>query len=159
RAFHQELDGHPENVEIREMCDLAIKIGAPVAIDDLSQEQSRDHEEIRHPERLGKGHDSVQPTILSGRLLDAKRGMHHHDENDAESLAVVHPGAAPSTRLARHVHVPLIPMDRAKSIRTRAIIGCRCCAWLYPIKDNAKRGVRGLLTTPSGAQNARPSGS
>ena len=69
RRLHGELDGGPQQVEIGEMHDLAVEIGAPVAVDDLRQEQARDQEEVRHPERLGEGDDGVQPALLAERLL------------------------------------------------------------------------------------------
>ena len=63
RRLERELDRGPQQVEIDEMHDLAVEIGAPVAVDDLRQEQARDQEEVRHPERLGEGDDGVQPAF------------------------------------------------------------------------------------------------
>ncbi len=91
RRLDGELDRGPQHVEIGEMHDLAVEIGAPVAVDDLRQEQARDQEEVRHPERLGEGDDGMHPAFLAERLLDAERRMHHHHEDDAEALGVVDP--------------------------------------------------------------------
>ena len=40
RRLHAELDGGPQQVEVDEMHDLAIEIGAPVALDHARQEQA-----------------------------------------------------------------------------------------------------------------------
>ena len=73
------------------MYDLAVEIGAPIAVDDLRQEQAGDQKEVRHAERPGEGDDGMQPALLAGRLLDAERGMHHHHEDDAKPLRIVDP--------------------------------------------------------------------
>ena len=73
------------------MRDFTVEIGTPVAVDDLRQEQARDHEEVRHPERFGKGDEGMHPALLSERLLDAEGGMHHHHKADAKALGVVDP--------------------------------------------------------------------
>ena len=66
RRLEGELDRGPQQVEIDEMHDLAVEIGAPVAVDHLRQEQARDQEEVRHAERLGEGDHRVQPAFLAG---------------------------------------------------------------------------------------------
>jgi len=53
-ALKPNWNRHPQHVEIGEVHDLAVEIGAPVAVDHDRQEQARDQEEIRHPERLRK---------------------------------------------------------------------------------------------------------
>src|SRR5689334_3245086 len=55
-GLEAELDRHPQHVKIGEVHDLAIKIGAPVTIDDESQKKPGNQEEVRHPEWLGEGH-------------------------------------------------------------------------------------------------------
>ena len=89
--LEHELDGHPQQIEIEEVHDLAVEIGAPVAVDDLRQEQAGDQEEVGHAERPGEFDDRVHPAFAAGGGLDAERRMHHHDEDDAEALGVVDP--------------------------------------------------------------------
>ncbi len=72
RGLEGELDGRPQQVEIDEVHDLAVEIGAPVAVDDLGQEQAGNQKEVRHPERLGEGDDLAQPALLAERVLDAR---------------------------------------------------------------------------------------
>jgi hypothetical protein len=91
RRLHRELDRHPQHVEIGEMHDLAVEIGAPVAVDDAGQEQAGDHKEVRHPERLGERHQRMHEAVAPGHLLDAERGMHHHHHDDAEALGIIRP--------------------------------------------------------------------
>ena len=45
------------------MHDLAVEIGAPVAVDDPRQEQAGDQEEVRHAERLGEGDDAYAASL------------------------------------------------------------------------------------------------
>ena len=49
-----ELDRDPQHVEIGEVHDLAVEIGAPVAVDHAREEQPGDQEEVGHAERLGE---------------------------------------------------------------------------------------------------------
>ncbi|MGX1287500.1 hypothetical protein AB7M50_006625 [Bradyrhizobium elkanii] len=91
RRLEAELDRHPEHVEIGEMHHLAVEIGAPVAIDHDRQEQARDQEEVRHPERLREHHDIMHESGLLGGLLDPQHRMHHHDHDDADALGIVDP--------------------------------------------------------------------
>ena len=86
-----ELDGHPQQVEIGEMHHLAVEIGAPVAVDHDRQEQPRDQEEIRHPERFGEGDQDVHEAGLAGGGFHAQHRMHHHHHDDADALGVVDP--------------------------------------------------------------------
>jgi hypothetical protein len=73
------------------MHDLAVEIGAPVAVDHAGKEQSGDHEEVRHPERLRERHQGMHEAFAPGCLLDAERGMHHHHHDDAEALGIIRP--------------------------------------------------------------------
>ena len=100
RRLEGELQRGPQQIEVDEMHDLAVQIGAPVAVDDQRQEQARDQEEIRHPERPREGHYRVQPAFLPDRLLDPERRMHHHHEDDAEAFGIVHPVDPPGRRIA-----------------------------------------------------------
>src|SRR6202008_3007293 len=68
RRFQRELDGGPQQIEVDEMHDLAVEVGAPVAVDDLRQEQTRDQEEVRHPERLCERDDMMQPAFAARSL-------------------------------------------------------------------------------------------
>ena len=86
-----KLDRHPQHIEIDEMHDLAVEIGAPVALDHACQEQAGDQEEIRHAKGLGEGDDVMHPAFLPERGLDAQRGMHRHHHDDAQALGVVDP--------------------------------------------------------------------
>jgi hypothetical protein len=40
RGLHAELDGGPQQIEVKEMHDLAVEIGAPVTLDHARQEQT-----------------------------------------------------------------------------------------------------------------------
>ena len=86
-----ELDRHPQHVEIDEMHDLAVEIGAPVALDHAGQEQSGDQEEVGHAKGLGEGDDVMHPAFLPERRLDPQGGMHRHHHDDAQALGVVDP--------------------------------------------------------------------
>jgi hypothetical protein len=55
------------------------------------QEQARDQEEIRHPERLCERHQRMHEAGLAGGRLDAQHRMHHHHHDDADALGVVDP--------------------------------------------------------------------
>ena len=74
---------------------LAVEKSAPVAVDHDGQEQARNQEEIRHPERFCEHDDGVHEAALAGRRLHAQDRMHHHDHDDADALGVVHPIHAP----------------------------------------------------------------
>ena len=100
RRLERELDRGPQQIEIDEMHDLAVEIGAPVAVDDLGQEQPGNQKEVRHPERLGEGDHGMQPALLADGVPDAQRRMHHHHEDDAEALGVIDPVDPLSTRCA-----------------------------------------------------------
>ncbi len=101
--LERELQGHPQDVEIGEMHDLAVEISAPVAVDDPSQEQSGNQEEIRHTERLGELHHRSEPALLTHRVLNAKRGMHHHHQDDAKAFGVIDPvDAVPARDIRAH---------------------------------------------------------
>ncbi len=86
-----ELDRHPQHVEVSEMDDLAVQINAPVAGDHNRQEQARDQEEIRHPERLCEGDQNMHEAGLAGGQFDAQHRMHHDDHDDADAFGIVHP--------------------------------------------------------------------
>ena len=73
------------------MNDLAIDIGAPVAIDHAGEKKAGDQEEVRHPERLCELHDRVHEALAAGRGFDAERRMHHHYHDDADALGIVDP--------------------------------------------------------------------
>ena len=98
RRLEGELDGHPQQVEIGEMHHLAVEIGAPVAVDHDGEEQPRNQEEIRHPERLGERHQDMHEAGLAGGGFHAQHRMHHHHHDDADALGVVHPVDAPGRR-------------------------------------------------------------
>ena len=91
RGLETELDRHPQHVEIGEVHDLAVEIGAPVAVDDEGQEKPGNQEEIRHPKRLCEHHHRVHEAGLARRQLHAQHRMHHHDHDDADALGVVDP--------------------------------------------------------------------
>ena len=91
RGLEAELDRHPQHIEIGEVHDLAVEIGAPVAIDHESQEKPGNQEEIGHPERLGEGHEHVHEAGLAGGQFDAEHRMHHHHHDDADALGIVDP--------------------------------------------------------------------
>ncbi len=91
RGLEAELDRHPQHVEIGEMHHLAVEISAPVAVDHDRQEQPRDQEEVRHPERLGERDQEMHETGLAGGQLDAQHRMHHHHHDDADALGVIDP--------------------------------------------------------------------
>ena len=84
-------DRQPEHVEIGEVHDLAVEIGAPVAVDDAEQEEAGEEEEIRHAERPREGDHVMHEALTAGGLTHAERRMHHDDENDADALGVVEP--------------------------------------------------------------------
>jgi hypothetical protein len=73
------------------MYDLAVEIGAPVAIDDERQEQARKQEEVWHPERFCEFDHEVHEAGLSGRGLNAQHRVHHHHHDDADALGIVDP--------------------------------------------------------------------
>jgi hypothetical protein len=70
---------------------LAIEISAPVAVDHERQEQARDQEEIRHPERLGKSDQYMHEAGLADGQFHADHRMHHDHHHDADTFGVVHP--------------------------------------------------------------------
>jgi hypothetical protein len=70
---------------------LAVEIGSPVPIDHQWQEQARNQEEVRHPERLCEGHGDMHETGLAGRDLHPQHRVHHHDHDDADTLGIVDP--------------------------------------------------------------------
>ena len=86
-----ELDRHPQHVEIGEVHDLAVEIGAPVAID----HDGRKRPEIRKKSGIRNGlaniTNDMHETGVAGRLFDAQHRMHHHHHDDADALGVVHP--------------------------------------------------------------------
>ena len=93
------------------MEDAPVRIGAPVAVDDPGQEQPGNHEEVRHPERLREVDRPMHEALLAELGLDAERGVHHHDEHDADALGAVDPvdarrvrRHAPGARHGRRVH-------------------------------------------------------
>lgn len=91
RRLEAELDRHPQHIEIGEVHHLAVEISAPVAVDHHRQEQPRDQEEVRHPERLCEHHDIVHEAGLLGGLLDPQHRVHHHDHDDADALGIIDP--------------------------------------------------------------------
>ena len=91
RRLEAELNRHPQHVEIGEVDHLAVEIGAPVAVDHDREEQARDQEEIRHPERLCEGDQRMHEAVLAGGQFHAQHRMHHHHHDDADALGVVHP--------------------------------------------------------------------
>ena len=76
------------------MHDLAVEVGTPVAVDDAEEEQARQQKEIRHAEGTRESHDLVHEAFPAHGVADAKRGMHHDDERDADALGVVEPNDA-----------------------------------------------------------------
>ena len=76
------------------MHDLAVEVGTPVAVDDAEEEEARQQEEIRHAEGTREGDDLVHEAFPAHGVADAKRGMHHDDERDADALGVVEPNDA-----------------------------------------------------------------
>ena len=141
RRLDRELDRRPQQVEIDEMHDLAVEIGAPVAVDDLCQEQAGDQEEVRHAEGLGEGDDRVQPALAADGVLDAERRMHHHHEDDAEALGVVDPvdprAARRIGRLYRTSHFG----SHLSHIRMNALPSAK------PIQVRCQGRIRPALTT------------
>ena len=80
------------------MHDLAVEISAPVAVDDVGEEQAGDQEEIGHAERQREGDHGVHPAVLAEGGFDAERRMHHHHKDDAEALGVIDPVDPPVVR-------------------------------------------------------------
>ena len=91
RRLEAELDRYPEHIKIGEVHDLAVEISAPVAVDHDGQEQARDQEEIRHPERLGERDQGMHEAGLAGGQFHTQHRMHHHHHDDADALGVVDP--------------------------------------------------------------------
>ena len=91
RRLEGELDRDPQHVEIGEVHDLAVEIGAPVAVDHAREEQAGDQEEVGHAEGLCERDQLAHPACLARGGLDAERRMHHHHHDDAEALGVVDP--------------------------------------------------------------------
>ena len=91
RCLERELDCHPEDIKISEVHDLAVQIGAPVAVDHVGKKQAGDHEEVGHAERLGERDHIVHPAFMTVGEFDAERRVHHHHEDDAEALGIVDP--------------------------------------------------------------------
>ena len=139
RRLDRELDRDPEQIEIDEVHDLAVEIVAPVAVDDLRQEQARDHEEVGHAEGPSELDQRVQPAIMAGERLDAQRRMHHHHHDDAEALGVVDPVDPPGGDGVPHEAV--VAINR-----------------FHPFKRD-HRNCRGTETSPSPTRSAKtPSG-
>ena len=97
-SLEAELDCHPDDIEIGEMHHLAVEIGSPVPADHQWQEQARNQEEIRHPERLCESHQYMHEAGLAGGKLDPQHRMHHHDHDDADALGVIDPIDTRSSR-------------------------------------------------------------
>ena len=136
--LENELDGHPQQVEIEKVHDLAVEISPPVAVDDLRQEQTGDHEEVRHAERPREFDHRVHPAFAAGGGFDAERRMHHHHKDDAKALGVVDP-VDPAVRLAFYGH--------------RSWCGHDICRFHYRLRDRrnhdrfwpARNATEGLL--------------
>ena len=153
RGLEGELDGRPQHIEIDEMHDLAIEIGAPVAVDHLGQEQAGDQEEVRHAERPGKGDHGVQPALLAGGVLDAERRMHHHHDDDAKPLGVIDPVDALTAR-----RDGWLCHSSPFRLPCCAVYGQRDCVCLYPIKDSAKGGRTMPLSMKFGSHSTHRRG-
>jgi hypothetical protein len=104
RKLEQELDRHPQRVEIHEMQDAAVEIAAPVTVDHARHQQARDQEERGDPERLGEVDRFMQPAVATKRCLDPERRMHHHHEDDGQSARIVDPGN-PFVSFGNHGHL------------------------------------------------------
>ena len=100
-GLEAELDRHPQHVEIGEVHHLAVEIGAPVAVDHHRQEQPRDQEEVRHPERFCERDQDMHETGLAGGQFDPQHRMHHHHHDDADALGVIDPVDAAGRRCRR----------------------------------------------------------
>ncbi|MCY1372261.1 hypothetical protein D9M69_594560 [compost metagenome] len=73
------------------MYDLTIEIAPPWPVNDEAEKQAGDQEEVGHAERLGEGHDMMHPAFRACRLFHAQRGMHHDDEDNANTLGNIDP--------------------------------------------------------------------
>ena len=86
------------------MHDAPVGIAPPRPVDDLRQEKAGDQEEFRHPEWRGETDNVVQYADLAGMLAEIVGGVHHHHQQDRETLGGVDPVETIAVaHCARHV--------------------------------------------------------
>jgi hypothetical protein len=69
----EHLNGKPQHIEVGEVDNLSVEVGAPGSIDPRREEKARNKEEVGHAERARPVDEGVQPGFRSDGLLDAER--------------------------------------------------------------------------------------